>query len=385
MHTPNESRMRRSIEDVYGLPFSDGNRVRLLWRTDEMFPRIFRMIQEAEEMICLEFYIFRDDDTGRELAEILKRKASEGVKVYVIYDHFGSFGSHRGFFRRLKESGVRMRAARPFKWTRPFHYVHRNHKKVIVVDGVKAFTGGLNIANEYSGFYSRKKVKAWRDAGIFMEGPVAASLMEMFRETWKIWEGEEMPSAGSPQSFSDGVPAVTIFASSSRARRKMRKLLYSSITTAGVNIYLTTAYFTPSRRMLQVLEEAVIRGVDVKLILPGKSDIAPAHYAGRAFFTQLLRAGVEIYSYKGEMLHAKAYIFDDIWSIIGSANLDFQSLRKNDEGNIGVVSLSFGKEMLGLFEENLKESDRITLEQWLERPFVEKVKEKFFSLFRRRL
>ncbi len=123
----------------------------------------------------------------------------------------------------------------------------------------------------------------------------------------------------------------------------MRKLLYYSINQAQKCIYLTTAYFTPSRRMLQVLAEAVFRGVDVKLLLPGKTDVIAAHYAGRAFFSKLLIEGVEIYNYQGEVLHAKTYVFDGIWSVIGSANLDFQSLRKNDEGNVGILDQNFGR------------------------------------------
>jgi cardiolipin synthase len=137
--------------------------------------------------------------------------------------------------------------------------------------------------------------------------------------------------------------------------------------------------------MLKVLEDAVLRGVNVKLLLPGKSDISAAYYAGRAFFTKLLKAGVEIYNYQGEILHAKTFVFDEMWSIIGSANLDFQSLRRNDEGNVGIIDTNFGNQMIEIFNEDLKQSEKIILEKWLKRPFLEKVEEKFFALFRRRL
>ncbi len=137
--------------------------------------------------------------------------------------------------------------------------------------------------------------------------------------------------------------------------------------------------------MLQVLAEAVFRGVDVKLLLPGKTDVIAAHYAGRAFFAKLLIEGVEIYNYQGEVLHAKTYVFDGVWSVIGSANLDFQSLRKNDEGNVGILDENFGEQMVDVFHEDLKQSERMTLDKWRNRPFFQKVKEKFFALFRRRL
>jgi cardiolipin synthase len=381
----NQPFTKEAIEKVYGTLFTDGNSVTLLWKNSELFKGIFEIIRSAKELICLEFYIFRNDETGNELAEILKQKASDGVKVYVLYDHFGSFFTPAGFWSGLKEAGVHIMASRPFKWRRPLYYVHRDHKKLVIIDGLKAFTGGLNIANEYRGYYRIKKVKGWRDTGIFLEGPISGVLLELFRKSWEIWKGAPIHYLKDVEPVSGGVPVIPIFANSSKRRRKMRKLLYYSINQAERGIYLTTAYFTPSRRMVQVLEEAVMRGVDVKLLLPGKTDIVAAHYAGRSFFSKLLKAGVEIYNYQGEVLHAKAYVFDGIWSIIGSANLDFQSLRKNDEGNVGIQDADFGRQMTAVFEEDLRHSERITLDKWLKRPFIEKAKEKFFALFRRRL
>jgi len=376
---------RRNIEKIYGTPFTDGNNVTLLWKDKELFNNIFNLIKEARELICLEFYIFRNDETGNELAEILKQKASEGVKVFILYDHFGSFGTPMKFWKDLKQSGIQIRASHPFKWTKPFHYVHRDHKKFIIIDGNKAFTGGLNIANEYRGYHRVKKKIGWRDTGIFLEGPIAKTLLDTFKKSWEIWKGTPIHFNKNVEPITDGLPVLPIFASSAKGRRKMRKLIYDSISQSQKSIYLTTAYFTPSRRMLQILENAVLRGADVKLLLPGKSDISAAYYAGRAFFTKLLKAGVEIYNYHGEILHAKTSVFDEMWSIIGSANLDFQSLRRNDEGNVGIIDASFGKQMIEIFYEDLKQSETIRLDKWLKRPFLEKVKEKFFAMFRRRL
>ena len=375
----------RAIHDMYGIPFTDGNRVTLLWKDKESFHNIFEIIRNAKELICLEFYIFRNDETGNELAEILKRKALEGVKVYIIYDHFGSLFTPAKFWSSLTKAGVHIRASHPFRWTRPFHYVHRDHKKLIIIDGIKVFTGGLNIANEYRGYHRLRKVKGWRDTGIFIEGPIAKTLLDIFKKSWEIWKGVPIRFDKRIDPIPHGLPVIPIFASSSKGRRRMRKLLYYSINRSQKCIYLTTAYFTPSRRMLQVLAEAVLRGVDVKLLLPGKTDVIAAHYAGRAFFAKLLMEGVEIYNYQGEVLHAKTYVFDGIWNIIGSANLDFQSLRKNDEGNVGILDPNFGGQMIEVFNEDLKQSERITLDKWLKRPFLEKVKEYFFALFRRRL
>jgi cardiolipin synthase len=377
--------LRHTIQRVYGTRFVDGNRVTLLWKGRESFQQIFDRIRDAKHLLCLEFYIFRNDETGQELAEILRQKASEGVKVYLLHDHFGSFGTPFSFWRNLRESGIKVRASRPFKWTAPYHYVHRDHKKLIIIDGTMAFTGGINIANEYRGYHRVKKWNSWRDTGIFLEGPVAGELLERFKTSWEIWKGEPIFFSVNEVKAADGLPVLPIFSRSARGRRRMRKLLYYSINGATRSICLTTAYFTPSRRLVQILENAVARGVEVKLLLPGKTDISAAHYAGRAFFAKLLRAGVRIYNYSGEILHAKTAVFDGVWSIIGSTNLDFQSLRRNDEGNVGILDPDFGRQMIEMFNEDLKNSFEITLDAWLGRPLCDKVKEYFFGLFRRRL
>jgi cardiolipin synthase len=265
--------------------------------------------------------------------------------------------------------------------------MHRDHRKLIIIDGRQAFTGGLNIANEYRG-YQRIRIRrrtGWRDTGIFLRGPIVERLLDDFKKSWEIWKGGPISHTGAGETFAEGVPVLPIFASSARGRRRMRKLLSYSINNACRSIYLTTAYFTPSRRMMHILEKAVSRGVDVRLLLPGKSDISSAHFAGRAFFTRLLKAGVAIYTYNGVILHAKTSVFDETWSVIGSANLDFRSLRRNDEGNVGIMDCTFGKQMAEIFFDDMTRSEAISLEQWRKRPFHEKAREYFFALFRRRL
>ena len=165
----------------------------------------------------------------------------------------------------------------------------------------------------------------------------------------------------------------------------MKSLFRYSIDHARTSILLTTAYFIPSRRLIERLEGAVRRGVKVRLLVPGKSDVPAASYAGRSFFKRLLKAGIEIHTYLGEMLHAKTYLFDQCWSIVGSTNLDYQSLVYNDEGNIGILDDFFGLKMAEIFEEDLKNSIKIEEETWRKRPFLEKIKEHFFALFRKRL
>jgi cardiolipin synthase len=378
------------IERIFREKFSQVTHVELLWKGRESFRTIFDAVHRAEKLICLQFYIFKNDETGIALSELLKRKNREGVKVYLLYDHFGSWGTPKKFWKDMSLEGIKILASHPFKWTDPFHYVHRDHRKLIVIDSKQAFTGGLNIANEYSGFHLRRRSRGWRDTGILVEGPIVDELFDTFKKSWAIWGGEPIAFQDTSQERQDnrsenGLPALPIFVYSGKGRKRMRNLFHFSIDHSQRSILLTTAYFIPSHRLIKRLERAVRRGVRVRLLVPGKSDIPAASYAGRAFFSRLIKAGIEIYIYQGEMLHAKTYLFDQCWSIIGSTNLDYQSLMYNDEGNIGILDISFASKMAGIFEEDLINSDKIDEETWCGRPFLEKIKEHFFALFRKRL
>ena len=372
------------IERIYRDRFAAGNHVELLWRGHEAFKRIFESVRAARSFICLEFYIYRNDDTGRELAAILKEKAREGIQVYVLYDHFGSIGTPRSFWRELRDAGVRVGSSYAFKIYAPLHYAHRDHRKLIIIDGDTAFTGGLNIANEYRGLHLRQK-KGWRDTGVLIKGPAAHMLLEKFGRAWKVWGKVPMDVTAPDCAIEGNLPVMPVFAGSGRGRRRLRRLLYYSINHARKSILLTTAYFCPSRRMIETLESAAGRGVNVKLLLQGHTDVPMAKYAGMAYYDRLLRAGIEIYHYIGQVLHAKTFVFDMTWSIVGSANLDFQSLRWNDEGNVGILDEGFSGTLGKIFEEDLMNAQRITLERWRERPFTDKLKERLFFLLIRRL
>ncbi len=375
---------KSAIEKVLGTPFTENNYVRILESGNKTFQTIFDSIKNAKDIICIEFYIFKDDHTGKKFAELLKGKARQGVRIYFLYDHFGSFMTSGGFWRNLKISGVNLCASHPFKWTSPGKYIYRNHKKLLIIDSQKAFTGGFNIADEYHGHH-RKLLKTWRDTGIYLEGPIASTLMEMFKKSWTAWKGKMIEYTNITPLVKHSVSVIPIFTSSSKGRRKLRKLFLYSMLSAKKTIYITSAYFTPGRWILASLKNAVKRGVVVKLLLPGKSDVAPVYYAGRYFYKKLLKAGVEIYSYQGRVLHAKTAVFDTCWSIIGSANLDFQSLRRNDESNVGILNDDFGIQMTKVFQQDLDHSIKIDADAWSKRPLFEKFLENLFSIFRKRL
>lgn len=210
-------------------------------------------------------------------------------------------------------------------------------------------------------------------------------MFEMFKKSWCAWKGEPIIWYERTQPVKQGISVIPIFSSSAKGRRKMRKLFFYSINNAKEKIFLTTAYFTPSKRIIIALEDAVKRGVEVRLLLPGKTDITPVYYAGRYFYEKLLNAGIEIYDYQEKILHAKTAVFDSCWSIIGSANLDFQSLRRNDESNVGIFDNDFSRYMTGVFMEDIRHSIKVDALIWSKRPFYEKILESFFSVFRKRL
>jgi len=375
---------KEGIEEIYHRSFVEGNEISLISRGGEAFEQIFDCVRHAQHLVCLQFYYYKNDETGTELAHLLKEKAREGVAVYMLYDHLGSFTTPLKFWRDLRKAGVNVRASHPFNLRRPFRYLYRDHNKVLIVDGETAFTGGLNVANAYRGF-PRWRKDPWRDTGVIMYGPVASALLDEFQRAWSLWGGDALPSVPDAPPTKNGLPAMPIFTRSSRARRRMRRLLYYSINHASEEICITTAYFVPSRRMLTTLEDAVRRGVRVRLLVPGISDVIAAHFAGRFFFKRLLKAGVEIHTYRGVMMHAKTYIFDNIWSIVGSANLDLRSLRWNDEGNVGILDAEFASKMKLMFHLDLEGSTRIQIATWQQRPLWEKALERLFSFFRRRL
>lgn len=373
-----------SIEEITGLSFSKNNHVRILESGRSTFRTILQSLTSARDIICIDFYLFRDDDTGHQLARLLKAKAREGVSVYVEYDHFGSLLTARSFWSDLGSAGVKLQASHPFNWTAPLGYFYRNHKKLMIIDGREAFIGGFNIADEYHG-YVKKKRRTWRDAGIHLRGPIAFTLHEMFIRRWrsdKRWPTRLKQAIPD----SDGaVSVIPIFARSGRSRRRMRRLFLYGINNARKSIFLTTAYFIPGRRILSALERAGRRGVVIKMLLPGRTDLKSVLYAGRAYYKQLLKAGVEIYNYQGTVLHAKTAVFDEYWSIIGSANLDYRSFRRNEESNVGVLDPCFGREMKEVFLKDLEQATRINPETWDSRPFYQKFLERFFSFLIRRL
>ncbi len=380
----NDQAWLKAIERISSTPFFTGNSVKILKDGVQAFGAVFDSIKRAARQICVEFYIFRDDETGWELAELLNKKSREGVKVYLIYDHFGSLSTSDKFWNYLKSAGVQVRTFHPPNIFHPNLYFHRDHRKLVVVDGEMAFTGGLNVGDEYHGLRKRK-LAGWRDTGVQIKGPAVLPMLESF---WGVWKecAPAQPETGeilmTPRKQEEDVKVLPFFSSSRKSMQALNKLLQFSVHSAKKSIHLTMAYFIPTRKFLYALLRAARRGVDVKIILPGKSDLRLIAYVGRTYYKTLIREGVQIFHYQPRILHAKTMIFDGAWAIVGSANLDARSLNYNYECGVGIFNDHLGREMEDLFHQDLLESIPINEEEQSRWPLHERALGTFFSWFR---
>jgi len=378
-----ENYFRRTLEKVGQASFLSGNSIQILKDGITAFEEVFRAIEEAGRFICLEFYIFRDDETGWALAEVLARKRKQGVRVYLVYDHFGSFSNSGRFWTFLKSQGVEFLPFHPPRLGNLNQYLHRDHRKLVVTDRWVAFTGGLNVGDEYRG-YLRNKMAGWRDTGVKVKGPIASAMLQAFKKSWKECGGRSIEENWEGQSSGEeqDVSLLPLFSSSRKSMRALRQLLQFSIHSAKKSAHFTMAYFIPTHKFLRVLLNAARRGLDVKIILPGRTDLHLVAYVSRTFYKTLLKAGVQIYHYQPRVLHAKTMVFDGCWSIVGSANLDARSLNYNYECGVGVLDRSLGEEMERVFVQDLADSERVAEEDLSRWPLHERALGSIFSWFR---
>ncbi|AMO99878.1 cardiolipin synthase [Collimonas arenae] len=369
-----------------GSPLVPGNKVTLLFDGPETMTAMIASIEQAKSTINFETYIFDQDELGQRFASLLIEKQRAGVQVNVIYDSVGSIGTPSAFFEQMRAAGIKLlefNPVNPLKRFGRWQLNHRDHHKILVVDGKIGFTGGVNISAAYANsslFRSHRHATAndigWRDTHVQIEGPAVASLQLLFLQTWVSQQSEDLPDLDYfPALKKAGDKAVHVLGSQPDGDYGIYKAYILAIQQARQSIHITTPYFAPDRQLVNALEAAARRGVDVTLILPSVSDSGLVFQAGRSFYTQLLEAGIHIYELQLTVLHAKTAVIDGVWSTVGSANLDIRSFLHNYEANVIVIDSDFGNEMENAFQEDLLDSDQITLGQWQQRPFSEHIKE----------
>jgi cardiolipin synthase A/B len=375
-----------------GSPLIVGNKVTLLENGADTYRAMFNAIEGAENNINLESFEFMDDPIGQEFADALIARQRAGIQVNVIYDSFGSWGTPEAFFQRMRDHGIRVLQFDPLSpAARRFHWAtaHRDHRKLMIVDGRTAILGGINLSDVYSSSPSSESAKresykpaadlgSWRDTDIEIAGPAVAECQKLFIEHWISQRGRPLsPRRYFPPLSEQGNDIVRIIGFAPGELSLIYVTLISAINNAETNVYITDAYFAPDARMLDAMESAARRGVDVKLLVPGANTSSLVEAAGRSHYSNLLNAGVKVYEWRGNMLHAKTATVDHVWSTVGSSNLDWWSIVRNDEVNATILSAGFGQEMDGMFGRDLENATEMDPEQWKSRSIFERIYESF--------
>lgn len=351
---------------------SGGNSVELITEGDVFFNSIISSIENAKKSINLETYIFSSDTLGWLIAEKLAEKAARGVEVNVIYDSVGSLASSSQMFNMMKNEGVEVIEYHPFvPWRRYWGLSFRDHRKILVIDGNRAFIGGINIGKEYAG--EKYNGGRWRDTHVMIEGPAVTDIQFFFMENWYRNGGAVMNSRlYFPEPKESGQKLLMILCANGRKKvRPVHQSYISAIQNARNSIYITNAYFIPDARIYRSLVRAAERGVDVRLLLPGVSDIPFVKFASRYLYKRYMRKGIRIFEYAESVLHAKTAVIDGIWATVGSSNLDRRSFRKNLEMNAVILDQGFGESMEQVFLKDIEKSKEITLNIFEKRSFAE--------------
>lgn len=340
--------------------FTSQNRVRLLIDGGETFGEMFRAIHEAEDYVLVQFYIVRDDDLGRDLQRRLMDKARAGVAVFFLYDEIGCHALSRSYLSELREAGVNVA---PFNTRRGranrFQINFRNHRKILVVDGRIAFVGGLNVGVEYMGRHPR--IGPWRDTHMSLEGPAVQSIQATFTGDW-YWATRAFPPdlTWEPLLPAGGKAHVLPFPTGPTDIEESCTLFF--LHAAGIareRLWIASPYFVPDETIINALALAVLRGVDVRILIAGKPDHLWVYLAAFSFFDQMRDFGVKVYRYNRGFLHQKILLVDDTLASVGTANLDNRSLRLNFELNVLVQEPGFVKEVADMLEEDLANSTQV--------------------------
>jgi cardiolipin synthase len=356
-------------------PLTANNEVKLLINGEEKFPDLVTALENAKQHIHLEYYIYENDVTGNEIAAILIKKAQEGLEVRFMYDDFGSHSLGKTFIQKLKDAGVQTAPFYKIKWYALASRInYRNHRKIIIIDGNVGFVGGINMSDKYRNDLKAKNHLYWRDTHLMITGQATAYLQYLFLCDWNFCSNTKLAynEIYFPDNAHNGIitnDVVQIAASGPDSSQPV--IFYSlleAISCAKKSIYITSPYFIPGESLMDALIIAIQSGLDVKILVPGISDSKMVNAAASAYYSELLQYGAKIYKYNKGFVHAKTIVIDNDLAIIGSANMDYRSFDLNFEVNAMVYSENIANQLTLAFENDLKESQQIDKESWLNRP-----------------
>jgi cardiolipin synthase len=371
----NENIIRLLLNNSNSL-LTTGNQLKILKNGNETFNAIFEAIKNAKHHIHLEYYILADDKIGNRLKELLIEKKKEGIEIRIIIDDVGSWSLKEKFISELRKNGIELYPFMEVRFPRLTSKMNfRNHRKIAIIDGEIAFTGGINFADRY--IEGVKKLGVWRDTHLQIEGDAVASLQVIFAADWYFVINENLSGPKYFPSFTEAVGTpVQISASGPDSDWKnIEQAFLAAISNAKEKIYITTPYLMPTQQIVSALEIASLSNVDVRIIIPEKSDAITSKWCSFSFVEKLLEAGVKIYFYTKGFTHSKFMIVDEVFSTIGTTNLDFRSFETNFEVNAFIYETEFTKNLEKLFITDLKNSRQIKLAEWKMRPWHFKVRE----------
>ena len=370
---------QRAVGHLLGPQITDGNHVETLLNGDQIFPAMLEAIRSAKRSINFETFVYWEGRIGEEFTEALAERARAGVPTHVVIDWLGSLRIDRAYVKRMKEAGVELNLYHHLPWYNPLRWEvvadveDRTHRKILVVDGKIGFTGGVGIADEWSG--NAESPDHWRDTHFRVTGPVVLQLQSAFIDNWLETGGQLLlGDAYFPRLEPTGTSRAQAFKGSPHEATQDVELMYRlAIVSARESIKLESAYFVPDPGTIKALAEAAKRGVKVQIILPGEHlDSATVKASSPALWGDLLEAGVEIYRYQPTMLHCKVLIVDDVFASVGSTNFDNRSFQLNDEVNLNVFDEGFAGEQARIFADDLRRSKPYSYEEWKSRPWYQK-------------
>jgi len=352
----------RAMPKLGRMPCLANNEVKLLINGDATFSAIFEAISNARQAVLVQFFIIHDDDLGRRLQALLLEKAAQGISIHVLYDRIGSHALPASYIEKLRAGGVQIKAfATRSGWLNRFQINFRNHRKIVVVDGEIGFVGGHNVGDEYLGL--KPPLAPWRDTHVAIVGPVVACLQESFAEDW-FWATRELPPLILPQSYpEDGVLCQLLASGPADPQETCSLFFVEAIHAATERVWITTPYFIPDEAVSAALYLAVLRGVDVRILVPSRPDHYVVYAASSLFAFEAVRAGVRIFRYKPGFLHQKVVLVDNEISAIGSANMDNRSFRLNFELMLLTVDEDFAQEVEDMLTADFALAHELSIEE----------------------
>ena len=372
----------RSMGLLMGPSILEGNKATELINGDRIFPAMLQAIRAAKKTVLFETFIYWSGDIGNEMAGALAERARAGLKVHVLLDWVGSSRGEDAIVDRMKSAGVEVRKYHPLTWYNLDRMNNRTHRKLLIVDGAIGFTGGVGIAPQWTG--NAQDPDHWRDTHYRVEGPIVAQMQSVMLDNWSKATGKVLHGRDYfPPLQAAGEQSAQMFASSPNGgSESMLMMMLLAITAATRSIDIANAYFVPDDVTRRALVAAVKRGVRVRILVPGKYiDTATVRRASRGLWGELLEAGVQIHEYLPTMLHCKLMVVDGLMTSVGSTNFDVRSFRLNDEANLNIYDAAFAVRQTEVFEADLKQSRRVTLQTWRARPFTEKLHEHVLAWF----